>query len=161
MKEVLIPIPFERLEEGGYLAMSPVRDDLLAQGRAIGQALEVVRDVARRLIESDLERGDPLPEVHTMAYAAALRLAGKARVTIRSTRSLSPSGRNSFRGGHFACPGQPYRRQTSTRASSGRVSSTHTPPAPRYTSLALPSRVMQGSTRTLGQTLPWVHGQAG
>jgi predicted RNase H-like HicB family nuclease len=62
MKEVLIPLTIEPLEEGGYLATSPVWEDLLAQGRTIGEALEIAQDVARRLIESYLERGDPLPE---------------------------------------------------------------------------------------------------
>lgn len=62
MKEILIPIVIESLEEGGYLATSPAWDDLLAQGRTIGETLEIAQDVARKLIESYIERGDPLPE---------------------------------------------------------------------------------------------------
>lgn len=63
MNEALIPLTIELLEEGGYLATSPVWDDLLAQGRTIAETLEIAQDVARRLIESYLEHGDPLPDV--------------------------------------------------------------------------------------------------
>ncbi len=61
--EALIPLTIEQLEEGGYLATSPVWSDLLAQGRTIAETLEIAQDVARRLIESYLEHGDPLPDV--------------------------------------------------------------------------------------------------
>jgi predicted RNase H-like HicB family nuclease len=63
MNEALIPLTVEPVEEGGYLATSPVWDDLLAQGRTIAETLEIAQDVARRLIESYLEHGDPLPDV--------------------------------------------------------------------------------------------------
>ena len=63
MREALIPLTLEPLEEGGYLATSPVWDDLLAQGRTIAETLEIAQDVARRLVESYLEHGDPLPDV--------------------------------------------------------------------------------------------------
>ncbi len=62
MTEVLIPLTIEPLEEGGYLATSPIWDDLLAQGRTISETVEIAQDVARKLIESYLEHGDPLPE---------------------------------------------------------------------------------------------------
>lgn len=55
MREALIPLTLEPLEEGGYLATSPVWDDLLAQGRTIAETLEIAQDVARRLVESYLE----------------------------------------------------------------------------------------------------------
>ena len=63
MTEALVPLIIEPLDEGGYLATSPVWDDLLAQGRTIAETLEIAQDVARRLIESYLEHGDPLPDV--------------------------------------------------------------------------------------------------
>ena len=69
MKEVLIPLTIEPLEEGGYLATSPMWEDLPAQGRTIGETLEIAQDVARRLIESYLERGDPLPEAVARSIA--------------------------------------------------------------------------------------------
>jgi predicted RNase H-like HicB family nuclease len=61
----------EPLEEGGYLATSPIWEELLAQGRTIAETLEIAQDVARKLIESHLEHGDPLPDVITQTMAQA------------------------------------------------------------------------------------------
>lgn len=54
-------LPIEPLEEGGYLATSPAWEDLLAQGRTIAETIEIAQDVARRLLESYIAHGDPLP----------------------------------------------------------------------------------------------------
>jgi predicted RNase H-like HicB family nuclease len=62
MNEMVIPLTVEPLEEGGYLATSPVWEDLLAQGRTVSETLEIAQDVARKLMESYLAHGDPLPE---------------------------------------------------------------------------------------------------
>jgi len=43
------------------LATSPVLQGLIAQGRTIAETLEIAEDVARKLIESCVEHGDPLP----------------------------------------------------------------------------------------------------
>jgi antitoxin HicB len=69
MHEILLPLTIEPLEEGGYLATSPVWEELLAQGRTIAETLEIAQDVARKLIESHLEHGDPLPDIITQAMA--------------------------------------------------------------------------------------------
>ncbi len=61
--EYLIPIEIQALEEGGYLATSQVFPDLLAQGRTIAEIIEIAQDVARKLVESYIEHGDPLPQV--------------------------------------------------------------------------------------------------
>lgn len=66
MSEYLIPITIQHLEEGDYLATSPVLQGLVAQGRTIAETLEIAEDVARKLIESCLERHDPLPEALTL-----------------------------------------------------------------------------------------------
>ena len=42
----------ERLPEGGYLATSEAIQGLVAQGRTVAETLEIARDVARRLLES-------------------------------------------------------------------------------------------------------------
>jgi predicted RNase H-like HicB family nuclease len=42
----------ERLPEGGYLATSEAIQGLVAQGRTVSETLEIARDVARRLLES-------------------------------------------------------------------------------------------------------------
>lgn len=69
MNEILIPLTMEPLEEGGYLATSPIWEDLLAQGRTVAETLEIAQDVARKLIESYLDHGDPLPEAVTQRLA--------------------------------------------------------------------------------------------
>ncbi|KAF5414160.1 MAG: hypothetical protein C5S38_05145 [Candidatus Methanophagaceae archaeon] len=59
--EYLISIKIEVLEEGGYLATSDTIQGFIAQGRTIAETMEIAQDVARRLIESYTEHGDPLP----------------------------------------------------------------------------------------------------
>ena len=61
MPERLVSIKIEELEEGGYLATSDTLQGLIAQGRTIAETMEIAQDVARKLIESYIERGDPLP----------------------------------------------------------------------------------------------------
>ena len=61
MGERLIEIEIEKLPEGGYLATSAVLPGLVAQGRTLAATLEIAQDVARKLIESYRENGDPLP----------------------------------------------------------------------------------------------------
>jgi predicted RNase H-like HicB family nuclease len=61
MSEYLISIKIEKLEEGGYLATSDILRELVAQGRTIAETMEIAQDIARKLIESYIEHGDPLP----------------------------------------------------------------------------------------------------
>lgn len=61
MSETLLKIRMEPLEEGGYLATSDDIPGLVAQGRTVSETLEIAQDVARKLLESYLEHGDPLP----------------------------------------------------------------------------------------------------
>jgi predicted RNase H-like HicB family nuclease len=61
MTERLVEIEIQRLPEGGYLATGPVLKGLVAQGRTLAETLEIAQDVARKLIESSLEHGDPPP----------------------------------------------------------------------------------------------------
>jgi predicted RNase H-like HicB family nuclease len=61
MAERLVDVDVQRLPEGGYLATSPVLKGLVAQGRTLAETLEIAQDVARKLIESYLEHGEPLP----------------------------------------------------------------------------------------------------
>ena len=62
MSESLVPISIEPLVEGGYLATSSVLQGLIAQGRTIAETLEIAEDVARKIVESCIEHGDPLPK---------------------------------------------------------------------------------------------------
>ena len=61
MSEYLLQIKIEKLEEGGYLATSDTIQGLVAQGRTIAETMEIAQDVARKIIESCIDRGDSLP----------------------------------------------------------------------------------------------------
>ena len=54
--EKIINIHIEKLPEGVYLATSDDLQGLMAQGRKVTEALEIARDVARKLIEARAER---------------------------------------------------------------------------------------------------------
>ena len=62
MAETLIKLHVEALPEGGYVATSDDIPGLVAQGRTIAETMEIAQDVAKELIESYMEHGDPLPE---------------------------------------------------------------------------------------------------
>lgn len=61
VSEIMIPLQLKRLETGEYLATSRALPGLLSQGRTMAEAMEIAQDVAKKLIESYLEHGDPLP----------------------------------------------------------------------------------------------------
>ncbi len=54
--ELAIRIQIEGSPEGIYLATSDELPDLVAQGRTVAEALDIARDVARKLIEARRER---------------------------------------------------------------------------------------------------------
>ncbi len=58
--ERIINIHIEKLPEGVYLATSEEVPGLVAQGRTATEALEIARDVARKLIEARRERSGDL-----------------------------------------------------------------------------------------------------
>jgi len=62
LPEYLVSIKIEKLDEGVYLATSDNLQGLVAQGRTIAETMEIAQDVARKLIDSYIEYGDPLPE---------------------------------------------------------------------------------------------------
>jgi predicted RNase H-like HicB family nuclease len=57
MSESCVTLHVERLPEGGYLATSEAIQGLVAQGRTVSETLEIARDVARRLLESQQLKG--------------------------------------------------------------------------------------------------------
>jgi antitoxin HicB len=61
MDEVTIHLHIEPLDEGGYVATSPDVPGLVAEGRTIVEAMEIAQGLARKIAESCLEHGDPLP----------------------------------------------------------------------------------------------------
>jgi predicted RNase H-like HicB family nuclease len=62
--ELAIQIQVEELPEGLFLATSDELPGLVAQGRTVAEALEIARDVARKLIEARRER-DGVPNLPT------------------------------------------------------------------------------------------------
>ncbi len=66
-EEYRLHLRIRRVENGQYLAISDDFLGLIAQGRTVAETVEIARDVARKLIESYREHGDPLPEgLHAM-----------------------------------------------------------------------------------------------
>lgn len=61
MPELFLKLHIEALAEGGYLATSSDLPGLVAQGRTVSETIEIAHDVARKLVESYEEHGDPLP----------------------------------------------------------------------------------------------------
>jgi antitoxin HicB len=61
MDEVAIRLHIEPLEEGGYVATSPDVPGLVAEGRTVTETAEIAQGLSRKIAESCLEHGDPLP----------------------------------------------------------------------------------------------------
>jgi len=61
MGEICIKLHVEKLDEGGFLATSPDLPGLVAQGRTMAETVEIAHDVARKIVASYEEHGDPLP----------------------------------------------------------------------------------------------------
>jgi len=58
--ERIINLHIEKLPKGVYLATSADVQGLVAQGRTVSEAIEIARDVARRLFEAKMEREVPI-----------------------------------------------------------------------------------------------------
>ncbi|HRQ39888.1 MAG TPA: type II toxin-antitoxin system HicB family antitoxin [Chloroflexota bacterium] len=58
--EKIATLHIEKLPEGVYLATSDDIPGLVAQGRTIAETLEIARDVARKLLEAQNERNNPV-----------------------------------------------------------------------------------------------------
>jgi predicted RNase H-like HicB family nuclease len=59
--EKIINVHIEKLPEGFYLVTSDNLQGLVAQGRTATEAMEIARDVARKLIEAKGEKeGEPV-----------------------------------------------------------------------------------------------------
>ena len=65
MHEAAIRVHVEPLEEGGFLATSPDVPGLVAEGRSVTEAVEIAQGLARKIAESCIEHGDPLPPALT------------------------------------------------------------------------------------------------
>lgn len=63
VNEVAIRIRVEPVENGAFLATTPDVPDLVAEGRSVTEAVEIAQSLGRKIVESCLEHGDPLPPV--------------------------------------------------------------------------------------------------
>jgi predicted RNase H-like HicB family nuclease len=63
--ERIIRLHIKKLPEGLFLATSDNIQGLVAQGRTVTETLEIARDVAKKLLEAQLERNSEsqLPEL--------------------------------------------------------------------------------------------------
>lgn len=77
MDEVTIRLQIEPLDEGGYVATSPDVPGLVAEGRSIVETVEIAQGLTRKIVESCLDHGDPLPP----ALAQAVQ-GGEIELTI-------------------------------------------------------------------------------
>ena len=59
--EATIRLHIERLAEGGFLATSVDVPALVAEGRTIAETTEIAQGLVRKIAESCIEHGDPLP----------------------------------------------------------------------------------------------------
>ncbi len=59
--EATIPLHVEPLAEGGFVVTSVDVPGLVAEGRSITEAVEIAQGLTRKIFESCIERGDPLP----------------------------------------------------------------------------------------------------
>jgi antitoxin HicB len=59
--EVVIRLHVEPLEDGGFVATSQDVPGLVAEGRSVSEAADIARDVARKIVESCIDHGDPIP----------------------------------------------------------------------------------------------------
>jgi len=82
MDEATIRLHIEPLDEGGYLATSPDVPGLVAEGRTITEAVQIAQDLTRKIVESCLEHGDPIPPALT-PLAAGQEIELRVPVGIR------------------------------------------------------------------------------
>ncbi|MCB1215957.1 MAG: type II toxin-antitoxin system HicB family antitoxin [bacterium] len=61
LSETTVALQVELLPEGYYLVTSTDVPGLVAQGQTLSQAVETAQGLIRKLAESCLEHGDPLP----------------------------------------------------------------------------------------------------
>lgn len=59
--EATIRLHIEALHEGGYVATSPDVPGLVAEGRSVMETVEIAQGLTRKIVESCLDHGDPIP----------------------------------------------------------------------------------------------------
>ena len=62
MAKYILPVEIHPLDEGGYLATSPILPGFLVQAETVEKVLQLAPGVAQALIEAMQEKGVALPE---------------------------------------------------------------------------------------------------
>ena len=65
MNGASIRLHVEPLEENGFVATSPDVPGLVAEGRSITETVEIAQGLVRKIAESCIDHGDPLPPALT------------------------------------------------------------------------------------------------
>ena len=68
MNEATIRLRIENLAGGRFLATSPDVPGLVAEGRSVAEATEIAQGLARKIAESCIEHGDPVPPALTRSH---------------------------------------------------------------------------------------------
>ena len=63
VEEAAVRVRVQSLKNGRYLGTSPDVPGLVAEGRSISETVELAQGLARKIVESCREHGDPLPPV--------------------------------------------------------------------------------------------------
>jgi antitoxin HicB len=71
VEEAAIRVRVEKLANGRYLGTSADVPGLVAEGRSVAETVEIAQGLARKIVESCLEHGDPLPPVFRHKRSAA------------------------------------------------------------------------------------------
>jgi predicted RNase H-like HicB family nuclease len=61
--EVAIRVRVRSLKGGRFLGTSPDVPGLVAEGRSVSETIEIAQSLARKIVESCREHGDPVPAV--------------------------------------------------------------------------------------------------
>lgn len=61
MNDMIVNLHIEELDEGGYVGTSPDVPGLVAQGQTLAETIGIARDVAKKIVESCEEYGEPMP----------------------------------------------------------------------------------------------------
>jgi predicted RNase H-like HicB family nuclease len=78
VEEAAIRVRVESLKNGRYLATSPDLPGLVAEGRSISETVEITQGVARKIVESCRQHGDPLP----LVFRNKRRANGEFRIPV-------------------------------------------------------------------------------
>ena len=71
VEEVAIRVRVESLKGGRYLGTSPDVPGLVAEGRSLSETIEIAQSLARKIVESCRENGDPLPAIFRDGHVPA------------------------------------------------------------------------------------------